>query len=202
MTVVTNLVQNAQYAERVCEHDARTMHQLAATMQQMGRNLFDGFRQMQQQQERQEFHEFRGNSRGGIGGRGGAFRPAAPPPNLLRPPKIDSSTFPTFELPKREAEYFDTHQLWCRQVRNIIQANPGFEQLPMPALHAGILASLQGSANVMCQHIMGDTYATVDLLLAAVGNTTCGGAVQEKANNLFFKRAQKQSEDISQYCTS
>ena len=66
MTVVTNLVQNAQYAERVCEHDAWTMNQLAATMQQMGRNIFDGFRQMQQQQqqERQEFQEFRGNGRG------------------------------------------------------------------------------------------------------------------------------------------
>ena len=164
----------------------------------------EGFRQMQHQQhqEQQEFRKFRGNGKGGIGGRGGAFRPAALPPNLLRPPKIDSSTFPSFELPKREAEYFDIHQLWCRQVRNIIQGNPGFEQLPMPALHSGILASLRGSTNVMCHHIMGDTYATVDLLLAAVGNTTCGGAVQEKANNLFFKGAQKANEDISQYCAS
>ena len=72
----------------------------------------------------------------------------------------------------------------------------------MPALHAGILASLRGSAAVMCQHIMGDTYATVDELLATVGNTTCGGAVQEKANNLFFRRTQKQDEDISRYCAS
>ena len=155
MNIVTTLAQNAQYAERMCEHDARTMNQMAGNMQNMGRNLIEGIRQMQQQQQQQqEFHEFRGNGRGGAGGRGGAFRPvapAAPPLNFLRPPKIYGSTFPDFELPKKEAEYFDVHKLWGRQVRNIIQANPGFEQLAMPALHAGILASLQGSANVMCQ---------------------------------------------------
>ena len=114
-------------------------------MRQMGRNTLEGFReiQRQQQQEQQpEFREgFRGNGRGGLGGRGGVHRPAAPPQPAYRSPKIDNSTFPTFELPKKESEYFDTHQLWCRQLRNIIQANPGFNELPMPALHAGILSS-------------------------------------------------------------
>ena len=54
--------------------------------------------------------------------------------------------------------------------------------------------SLRGNAAVMCQH--------VDELLAAVGNATCGGAIQEKANNLFLSRLQRNSEDINQYCAS
>ena len=45
-------------------------------------------------------------------------------------------------------------------------------------------------------------HITVDLLLAAIGNTTCSGAAQEKANSLFFKRAQKANDDISQFCAS
>ena len=207
MNLVTNLARNAQYAERMREQDARAMNQMAVNMHDKDRILVEGIRQIhhqQQQQQQRDFNEFGGNGRGGFGGRGGAaFRPAAPaapPRDFLRPPKIDGSFFPIFELPKREAEYFDAHQLWCRQVRNIIQANPGLDQLAMPALHAGILASLQGSASVMCQHIVGATFPTTDALLAAIGNATCSGAIQEKANNLFFSRTQRADEDIGRYC--
>ena len=124
--------------------------------------------------------------------------PAAAP----RLPKIDSSTFPKFELPKEEREYLDRHQLWARQVRNIIMANPNFNQLPIESLLARILVSLAGKAAIMCQHITGDTYGTVEELLEAIGNATCGGAIQEKANNLFLNRLQHKSEDINQFCAS
>ena len=94
--------------------------------------------------------------------------------------KIDRFTFPRFELPKKKREYRDRHQLWAWQVRNFIMANPRFEQLPIKSLLAGILLSLHGDAEVICHHITADTYGNVEELLAAIGNLTCGGTIQEQ----------------------
>ena len=138
------------------------------------------------------------NAHGGQGG--GRRRNLAPTP--LRPPKIDSNTFPAFHLPKDETQYLDAHSLWSTQVLNIILANPAMQSLPQASKNAGIMGSLKGSALAMCQHLVPWDYLTSTEMIKAIGDATCGGAIQEKANNLFLSRAQKQNEDIAQYCCS
>jgi hypothetical protein len=54
----------------------------------------------------------------------------------------------------------------------------------------------------MCQHLSPFTFDSSNALLAAIGDATCGGAIHEKANNLFLSRAQKANEDISQFFSS
>ena len=160
------------------------------------------YRQQQQFQQQQQEWARRENANGNRGNRNGFGPPPAPQQGAHRPPKIDSSTFPALNLPAKQSEQFDTHQLWCRQVRNIIMANPAMQAMPQQSLMAGILAALRGKAAIMCQHMTGETYLNVDALLTAIGNVTCGGAAQDKASNLFFKRYQGDDEDISQFAAS
>ena len=189
--------------------NARAIEGLVAGMQQLGQVVVAGFRdtnrqqqeqfrQFQQQQQQQFRQQQQANNQGN--GRGGGLRPPAPAAH--RPPKIDTTTFPSFDLPQKENDYFDAHQLWSRQVRNLIMANQAMQEMPQASLMAGILASLRGDAAVMCQHMTGETYEDVEGLLAAVGNVTCGGAAQAKAINLFNKRYQSKNEDINRFCAS
>ena len=139
-------------------------------MMEMNRTLVDGIRQLHHNQQREQ-NEFGRNGRGGFGGRGGGAFGRGPPRDHDEqrvPSKIDASFFPSFTLPKRESEYFDAHQMWCRDVNNILEANPGLEYLPMNSICAGILASLRGDAKVMCQHIAGATYPTMAQYLAHI----------------------------------
>ena len=200
--LVDGLARHAEYTVRIREAEARAINQMMANMMQANRDLVEGIQRVHLNQQQQ--NELGRNGRGGFGGRGGGAGRAPPrdPDEQRVPAKIDASFFPTFTLPKKESEYFDAHQMWCRKVNNILEANPGLEYLPMNSICAGILASLRGDAEVMCQHITGATYPTTEELLVAIGTATCGGAMQEKANNLFFSRGQRADEDIGRYCAS
>lgn len=122
---------------------------------------------------------------------------AAPGP--VRPPKITSTTFPTLELPRDENDAIEAFHSWEAHVRNLVTANPLFDQLQFNQLASGILASTKGRAHYILSQLPIDEVDDLDQLMDRARTMIAGGGLAERAQIQFNMRVQHLHEDVPTY---